>query len=92
MAILILVPAALRAFTDRKGEVEVEGATVEEAIAALAADYPDIKLHLYDDDGILRSYINLYIGETNIKSLRGLETPLNAGDTVMLIPAIAGGV
>lgn len=91
MAITILVPTALRSFTDRKGQVEVTGGTVSEAVAALAQAYPDIKLHLYEDDGSLRSYINLYLGDTNIKSLQGPDTPVKDGDTVMLIPAIAGG-
>jgi len=91
MAVTILVPTALRSFTDRKSEVEVPGKTVSEAIASFAGAYPDIKPHLYEDDGSLRSYINLYVGETNIRRLQGLDTAVGDGDTVMLVPAIAGG-
>ncbi|MDR3357914.1 MAG: MoaD/ThiS family protein [Desulfovibrio sp.] len=91
MAVTILIPTALRAFTDRKAEVEIEGRTAGEAIAAFAGFYPDIRRHLYDDDGSLRSFINIYVGEKNVKDASGLETPVQDGETVMIVPAIAGG-
>jgi adenylyltransferase/sulfurtransferase len=96
MAITILVPTALRSFTERKSEISVQGATVGEAIGALAEAYPDLRRHLYQDDSNseteeLRSFINVFVGETNIKNLQGLKTALAAGDTIMLVPAIAGG-
>lgn len=91
MAITILVPTALRTFTDRQSEVLVSGDTVGEAVANFAASYPDIKPHLYEDNGDLRSYVNLFVGETNIRNLQGFDTPVKDGDTVMLVPAIAGG-
>ncbi|MDR2819973.1 MAG: MoaD/ThiS family protein [Desulfovibrio sp.] len=91
MAVTILIPTALRAFTDRKAEVEVEGGTAGEAIAAFAGAYPDIRNHLYDDGGNLRSFINIYVGEKNVKNASGLETPVPDGETVMIVPAIAGG-
>jgi adenylyltransferase/sulfurtransferase len=99
MAVTILVPTALRSFTDRQGEVKVEGDTVGAAVEALAAAYPAIKPHLFQDDGGLRSFINVFAqssaagGEpdTNIKKLRGLDTPLADGAVIMLVPAIAGG-
>jgi adenylyltransferase/sulfurtransferase len=91
MAVTIQIPTALRNFTDRREEVQVEGATVGAALAALAEQYPDIKQHLYQDDGGLRSFINIFTGETNIKKLQGLDTPLAAGAVLMLVPAIAGG-
>ncbi|MDR2055229.1 MAG: MoaD/ThiS family protein [Desulfovibrio sp.] len=91
MAVTILIPTALRAFTDRKAEVEVEGRTAGEAVAAFAGAYPDIRHHLYDDAGSLRSFINIYVGEKNVKDASGLETPVRDGETVMIVPAIAGG-
>jgi adenylyltransferase/sulfurtransferase len=92
MAITIQIPTALRGFTDRQGEVAVEAATVGAAIAALTQSYPDIKQHLYQDGGTeLRSFINVFVGETNIKKLKGLDTPVPEGGTIMLVPAIAGG-
>ncbi|MDR0878628.1 MAG: MoaD/ThiS family protein [Treponema sp.] len=104
MAITIQIPTALRAFTERKSEVEVAGATVGEAIAAFADAYPDIKQHLYQpaEKGAgessagqnsleLRSFINVFVGETNIKKLDGLATKVADGSVIMLVPAIAGG-
>jgi molybdopterin converting factor small subunit len=91
MAVTILIPTALRAFTDRKAEVEVEGRTAGEAVAAFAEAYPDIRRHLYDDGGALRSFINIYVGEKNVKDASGLETPVPDGETLMIVPAIAGG-
>jgi adenylyltransferase/sulfurtransferase len=92
MAVTIQIPTALRNFTDRKGEVSVEGDTVGAAIAAFASAYPDIKPHIYQDGKAeLRSFINVFVGETNIKKLGGLDTPLSDGSVIMLVPAIAGG-
>jgi adenylyltransferase/sulfurtransferase len=90
MAITILIPTALRNLADRKSEVSVEGATVGEAIQNFADAYPDIKQHLYQGDE-LRSFINVFVGETNIKKLQGLDTQVADGGTIMLVPAIAGG-
>jgi len=92
MAVSILVPAALRAYTERQAEIEVSGSTAGEAIADLAAKHPDIRKHLYKDDDSLRDFINVFIGDTNIKELNGLATPVKDGDSVMLVPAIAGGL
>jgi len=91
MAVSILVPAALRAYTERQAEIEVAGSTAGEAIADLAAKCPDIRKHIYKDDDSLRDFINVFIGDTNIKELDGLKTQIKDGDTVMLVPAIAGG-
>jgi MoaD family protein len=91
MAVSILVPAALRAYTERQAEIEVNGGTVGEAIADLAAKYSDIRKHIYKDENSLRDFINVYIGDTNIKEIEGLKTPVKDGDSVMLVPAIAGG-
>jgi molybdopterin converting factor small subunit len=91
MAVSIQIPTALRGFTDRQGEVQVEGATAGAAIAALAERYPEIKQHLYQDDGGLRSFINVFLGDTSIKKLQGLDTPLESSAVLTLVPAIAGG-
>jgi len=92
MAISILVPAALRAYTERQAEIEVTGSTVGETVADLATKHPDIRKHIYKDDESLRDFINVFIGDTNIKEIEGLKTPVKDGDTVMLVPAIAGGL
>ncbi|MDR1915591.1 MAG: MoaD/ThiS family protein [Synergistaceae bacterium] len=91
MSVTIQIPTALRVFTDRRADVLVEGTTAGEAISAFADLYPDIRTHLYEDSGALRSFINVYLGDANIKNLSGLDTKLKDGDTLMLVPAIAGG-
>jgi len=95
--IKILIPYALRSFTERNAEVEVEGKTAGEALNALAGLYPDIKTHLFADNGQPRDFINLFIDGKNINTLQGLDTPVaencvnNEPREVMIIPAIAGG-
>ena len=91
MSVSVLIPSALRAFTDRQSEIEAEGATVGEALAHVAAQYPDLKHQIYEDDTKLRGFVNVFVDGTNIKKLNGLETPVNSGATVMIVPAIAGG-
>ncbi|MDR1572272.1 MAG: MoaD/ThiS family protein [Clostridiales Family XIII bacterium] len=87
----LLIPTALRAFTDGKSEVDAEGCTVGALVSSLADAYPDIRQHLYGEDGGLRPFINIYVGEDSIKGTGGLDTPVAEGDSVMLVPAIAGG-
>ena len=91
MSVSVLIPSALRAFVDRKSEIEAEGATVGEALAHVAAQYPDLKHQIYEDDTKLRGFVNVFVDGTNIKKLNGLDTPVAAGATVMIVPAIAGG-
>jgi molybdopterin converting factor small subunit len=91
MAITLNIPSALRSFTDGRTAVEVNGATVGEALSDFVEKYPDIRAHLLADDGGLRSFINIYAGERNIKRSGGLDTPVRDGDSVTLVPAIAGG-
>jgi molybdopterin converting factor small subunit len=91
MAVNLLIPTALRAFTDGKSELSLEGGTAGEVVEALAAAYPDIRRHLYGDDGALRSFVNIYVGEVNVKNAGGLDAPLRECETLMLVPAIAGG-
>jgi adenylyltransferase/sulfurtransferase len=89
--IKVLIPYALRAFTGRNAEVEVEGGTAGEAVNALADAYPALKTHLFTEDGKLRDFINLFTGGVNINSLQGPDTPIADNGEVMIVPAIAGG-
>ncbi|MDR1037815.1 MAG: MoaD/ThiS family protein [Deltaproteobacteria bacterium] len=91
MAANLLVPTALRGFTDRKAEISLDGATVGALLEALVSEYPDIRPHLFDGDGALRGFINVFVGEENIRGTGGLGTPVADGATVMVVPAIAGG-
>jgi len=87
----VILPTALRAFADGQKEVEAAGGTVGEVLEALAAAYPDLKRHLYDDAGKLRQYVNVFLGEDNIRDFGGLAAPAKEDSVVTLVPAIAGG-
>jgi sulfur-carrier protein adenylyltransferase/sulfurtransferase len=89
--IKVLIPYALRSFTERNAEVEVNGGTAGDAINALANAYPALKTHLFTEDGQLRDFINLFVGGANINSLQGLNTPIADNGELMIVPAIAGG-
>jgi adenylyltransferase/sulfurtransferase len=90
MAIL-RIPTPLRSYTDGQIEVSVGGENVAEAMQQLVERYPSLRPHLYNGDGKLRPFVNLFVGENNVKDLQGLATPLGAEDRVLLIPSIAGG-
>lgn len=88
---VIRIPTPLRSYTNGKSEIDAPGRTVAEAMQALVTQYPTLQPHLYNSDGVLRPFVNLFLGENNIKDLQGLDTPLQSGDKLLLIPSIAGG-
>jgi molybdopterin converting factor small subunit len=90
MAIL-RIPAPLRSYTNGQIEVEVAGKNVAEAMEQLVARFPTLQPHLYNADGRLRPFVNLFVGENNIKDLQGLATPIGDEARVLLVPSIAGG-
>lgn len=90
MAITVRIPTPLRTFTGGADEVSAEGATVGAVIDALEASYPGIKERLCDDKGV-RRFVNIYANDEDIRFLDNLETALNDGDSVQIVPAIAGG-
>ncbi len=81
----------LRPYAGGKSEVQLAGQTVAEAMDALVHQYPDLKPHLFNGEGALRSYVHLFINEEDIQQLNGLKTPLRESDRMMVIPSIAGG-
>ena len=91
MAVSVLIPTPLRKFTNEQETVSVEAGTVTALIAALDTQFPGIAARLTDEQGKLRRFINLYVNEEDIRFLSGEETVLNDGDTVSIVPAIAGG-
>jgi sulfur-carrier protein len=90
--IKVRIPTPLRPMTGGKSEVELAGNTVSEIIDNLGSAHPGIKERLYDEQGEVRRFINIYVNEEDIRFLTGKETPLKDGDEVSIIPAIAGGV
>lgn len=88
---VLRIPTPLRAYTSGQSEVNVNGEKISEALTDLTNQYPTIKPHLFNEGGELRPFVNLFVGEHNIKDLQGVDTPIKDGDKVMLIPSIAGG-
>jgi sulfur-carrier protein adenylyltransferase/sulfurtransferase len=87
----ILIPTPLRQYAGKNDSVELEGATVGEVLKSLTAQYSDLRRHLYTDEGKLRSFVNVYVNDDDIRYLNKEATPLKAGDTVSIVPSIAGG-
>lgn len=87
----VLIPTPLRPFTGKQDSVEVSGATVGELLADLTRQYEGLKKHLYTDDGRLRSFVNVYINDEDIRYLQKDQTPVKDGDTISIIPSVAGG-
>src|SRR5260370_15679813 len=86
----ILIPTPLRQYADKQDAVELPGATVGEVLTALTSKYAELRRHLYNDEGKLRSFVNVYVNDDDIRYLNKDATPLKAGDTVSIVPSIAG--
>jgi MoaD family protein len=89
--VTIRIPTPLRSATDGQSTVEVEGTTVDEALRTLVGRYPDLKDNLYNEDDELRQFVNIYVGDDDIRFGDGVETTLEADDEVSIVPSIAGG-
>jgi molybdopterin converting factor small subunit len=87
----ILIPTPLRQYVGKASSVDVQGTTVGEAMSSLVAQHPDLKKHLYTDDGKLRAFVNLYVNDEDIRYLQKEATPLGASDSISIVPSIAGG-
>lgn len=91
MAVTIVIPTPLRQFAGGQSEVEVEGATVGAALNSLTAAHGDLKKHLYTDGGTLRNFVNVYVGDEDIRDLDDLDTEVKDGSEILIVPSIAGG-
>ena len=91
MAHRILIPTPLRPFAGKQDVVEVEGTTVGDALQRLVGRYGDLRRHLYNEDGRLRSFVNIYVNDEDIRHLDREQTALSAGDTISIVPSVAGG-
>jgi len=88
---VLRIPTPLRTYTNGQSDVIVSGSNISDALTDLTAQYPALKPHLFNDGGELRPFVNLFVGENNIKDLQGVNTPIQDGDRLVLIPSIAGG-
>src|SRR3954467_3297629 len=87
----IKIPTPLRAYTDGNAEIKVDGETVGAALGDLVTKHPDLRQHIYNGDE-LRNFVNVFIGEEDIRYRDGLETSIDPGDSLRIIPSIAGGL
>ena len=90
MAVTVRIPTPLRTFTEGQDEVSIDGATVGQLLDNLEAKHPGIKDRVCDDKGV-RRFVNIYANDEDIRFLENLETAVKDGDTVSIVPAIAGG-
>jgi molybdopterin converting factor small subunit len=91
VGITVHIPTPLRRFTADTGEVEVEGQTVGEALKDLTRRFPSLERHLYNDQGALRSFVNIFLNDEDVRHLERDGTAVKPGDTLSIIPSIAGG-
>jgi molybdopterin converting factor small subunit len=91
MSVKVRIPTQLRPLAGGVGEVEVEGGTVGDALKALDVAHPGFGERLFDEGGNLRRFVNVFMGEEDIRFLSGLDTPVPAGSVVSVVPAVAGG-
>jgi sulfur-carrier protein adenylyltransferase/sulfurtransferase len=91
MAITIVIPTPLRQFAGGQSEIEVEAGTAGEALEKLTTAHGELRKHLYNDGGNLRNFVNVYVGDEDIRDLDGLETAVKSGNEILIVPSIAGG-
>ncbi len=91
MSLSVRIPTQLRTLTGGAGEVQVDGATVGEVLKALDAAHPGFADRLFDEGGNLRRFVNVFVADEDVRFLDGLSTPVSDGQTVSIVPAVAGG-
>src|SRR6478672_9235122 len=91
MSVTINIPTALRQFTGGATRIEVTARTVTEALAGLLSQHTELRRHLFDEKNSLRSFVNVYVNDEDIRHQLGLQTELADGDVIMIVPSIAGG-
>jgi molybdopterin converting factor small subunit len=91
MSVTVRIPTQLRPLSGGAGEVVLEGSTLGEVLGALDRAHPGFAGRLFDDDGSLRRFVNVFVADEDVRFLQGLDTPVAAGQTVSIVPAVAGG-
>src|SRR5689334_22784698 len=87
----IIIPTPLRRFTNNTARLNINGASVSEAIRELTHNFPELKKHLLEENGRIRSFVNVFVGENDIRDLQQEETSVSESDVISIVPAIAGG-
>jgi len=91
MPVKVIIPTPLRQYTGKQDAVEVRAKTVGDALSQLTSDYADLKNHLFTEDGKLRTFVNIYLNDEDIRYLDKDKTPLRENDIISIVPSIAGG-
>jgi molybdopterin synthase sulfur carrier subunit len=87
----VKIPPVLRSYTGGEKELDAEGANVGDVLRSVASQHPDTESQLFAETGELNRYVNVYLNDEDVRVLDGLETPVGASDTVVILPAMAGG-
>jgi molybdopterin converting factor small subunit len=91
LSVNVRIPSQLRTLTGGSSEVSVDGSTVGEVLKGLDAAYPGFQGRLFDERGRLRRFVNIFVADEDVRFLQGLDTPLDPGATLSIVPAVAGG-
>src|SRR5438046_3244015 len=91
MAVTITIPTPLRQFAAGQSEIQVEAQTAGEALNQLTTTHAELRRHLFNDQNALRNFVNVYVNDEDIRHVSGPDTPVKDGDTILIVPSIAGG-
>ena len=91
MQVKVIIPTALRPYAGKQESVTFDARTVGEALSRLTTQYAELRKHLYTDDGKIRSFVNVYVNDDDIRYLQKESTQIKDGDTISIVPSIAGG-
>ncbi len=91
MAVKVIIPTPLRAYAGKRESIEFDASTVGEALGRLTTQFGELRKHLYTDDGKIRSFVNVYLNDEDIRYLEREQTHTKDGDTISIVPSIAGG-
>ena len=91
MRVLIEIPSALKQYVNNQDEVEVDGSSVEEALDSLCTQFTELKPNLFDGDGKVRNFINVYLNDDDIRYADGMKSVVKDGDSIQIVPSISGG-
>lgn len=88
----VIIPTPLRKFTNNTAKVSVQAGTIREAVESVGFEFPDIKKYLVDEQGYIRAFVNVFLGNDDIRDLQEENTPIQGDSVISIVPAIAGGV
>lgn len=88
----VIIPTPLRKFTNNTAKLQVNAENIEQTVNELTLNFPDLKKHLLDEQGQIRSYVNIFVGDDDIRDLQQSQTPIKENTIISIVPAIAGGI